>query len=373
MAIFEFVQCDAMPPGWKIGALLICGLGLRYCPWRFSLGALCSTLLPVAWLYYVIDPGVANMLETFSRHGMAQGLWLTVCGQIDEQSSAARTCELTPKLQKLYARSSDPHERFKPTPLRSGEYYEQYHGHLPQHLCTVHAALRQRVRCEQYIYLAGDSSLDNKHWFFSGWDTKEAQMERAAPFTAEPVNGYEQVFVSPGRMVKDISFWLNKAAEDRFGSGKVCTMMTSVEESTMRDRQGQEGPQLLAQDAFIREHLTTADSVIISVGGNDIALSPTVRTAVNMLLLTRMPQWLIRSGWAPGFGYFVRLFHTNLRHLVAELTENQVPRKVLVCMIYYLDEKATGSWADSTLAALGYDRDPEKLQVCSCSLQSGHL
>ena len=70
----------------------------------------------------------------------------------------------------------------------------------------------------------------------------------------------------------------------------------------MRDRQGPDGPRLLAQDVFIREHLTAADSVLISVGGNDIALSPTVRTVVNMLLLTRMPEWLIRTGWAPGFG-----------------------------------------------------------------------
>jgi hypothetical protein len=34
-----------------------------------------------------------------------------------------------------------------------------------------------------------------------------------------------------------------------------------------------------------------------------------------------------------------------------------------VCMIYYPDETADGSWADATLAALGYDQYPWKLQL----------
>jgi hypothetical protein len=58
-----------------------------------------------------------------------------------------------------------------------------------------------------------------------------------------------------------------------------------------------------AQDAFIRDHITRDDVLIVSVGGNDIALSPTLRTAVNMLLVTSSPCWLIRAGWAPGLGY----------------------------------------------------------------------
>ena len=38
------------------------------------------------------------------------------------------------------------------------------------------------------------------------------------------------------------------------------------------------------------------------------------------------------------------------------------PKKILVCMIYYLDEKAGGSWADRVLSLLGYDANPSKLQ-----------
>ena len=32
-------------------------------------------------------------------------------------------------------------------------------------------------------------------------------------------------------------------------------------------------------------------------------------------------------------------------------------------MLYFLDESPGGSWADGTLKALGYDRNPEKLQT----------
>merc|ERR1719240_599245 len=32
-------------------------------------------------------------------------------------------------------------------------------------------------------------------------------------------------------------------------------------------------------------------------------------------------------------------------------------------MLYFLDERAGGSWADFTLEKLGYNKDPEKLQL----------
>ena len=60
---------------------------------------------------------------------------------------------------------------------------------------------------------------------------------------------------------QDVSYWLNHEAEARLGRTKVCTMMTAVEESTMRDRESG----LLAQDAFIREHITPADSLVCRV------------------------------------------------------------------------------------------------------------
>ena len=51
--------------------------------------------------------------------------------------------------------------------------------------------------------------------------------------------------------------------------------------------------------------------------------------------------------------YFRRFFRSNLRRYVAQLTAKARPRKVLVCMIYYPDERPGFSWADMTLGHLG--------------------
>ena len=54
--------------------------------------------------------------------------------------------------------------------------------------------------------------------------------------------------------------------------------------------------------------------------------------------------------------YFRRFFRSNLRRYVAQLTAKDRPRTVLVCMIYYPDERSSGSWADMTLDHLGCAR-----------------
>ena len=53
-------------------------------------------------------------------------------------------------------------------------------------------------------------------------------------------------------------------------SDQVCTLMTAVEESTMRDRQGPAGRKLLAQDAFIRDHLRPDDCIVLSLGPHPV-------------------------------------------------------------------------------------------------------
>lgn len=178
-------------------------------------------------------------------------------------------------------------------------------------------------------------------------------------FTAEATNGYEGV-LRPPRMVKDVSYWMNHLAQERFGKGGVCTVNSSIEESTVEDR----AQSLLPQDKFLRDHVTEQDFVILSVGGNDIALRPTALTILNMFMITCSPYWLIRAGWAPGTGYFTRFFHTRIQELLRRMVAGPAkPSKVLVCMIYYLDERPGGSWADYVLGKLGYDSDPGKLQL----------
>merc|ERR1712187_1026702 len=83
-----------------------------------------------------------------------------------------------------------------------------------------------------------------------------------------------------------------------------------------------------------------------------------------MAMLTRCPDFLIRSGWAPGMAYFENLFGDKIQALVRRLVAGKAkPAKVLVCMIYFLDEQPGGSWADYVLEKLGYNSNPGKLQL----------
>ena len=72
---------------------------------------------------------------------------------------------------------------------------------------------------------------------------------------------------------------------------------------------------------------------------------------------------MIEAGWAPGLGHFTRLFKDQTAAYLRTLTRTCRPRAIAVCMLYYLDETPGGSWADSVLQKLNYNKDPEKLQL----------
>ena len=141
-------------------------------------------------------------------------------------------------------------------------YYEPFYGHDVEHLALALSALRRRH--DSVVFLAGDSSLDNKYWF-SSW--------------ADAVNGYETV-LEPPRMKRDVCYWINEQAE-REGKRLGC-LNAAVEATSLNDRAW---GRLLPQDAFIRDHITEDDVLVVSVGGNDVALSPLLCTAVNLAVL----------------------------------------------------------------------------------------
>ena len=82
-------------------------------------------------------------------------------------------------------------------------------------------------------------------------------------FLAPAVNGYEAL-LTPPRMVKDVSYWMNALAPE----ATVC-FNAAVEESTIRERaQAESG--LLPHDAWVRGKLGrggTHDVVVLSIGG----------------------------------------------------------------------------------------------------------
>jgi len=57
------------------------------------------------------------------------------------------------------------------------------------------------------------------------------------------------------------------------------------------------------------------------------------------------------------------MFGTRIEEYIKKLTSKTKPKLVLVCMIYYPDEAHVPGWAGPSLGALGYNSNPEKLQL----------
>jgi hypothetical protein len=270
-----------------------------------------------------------------------------------------------------YCTTAAPHNS---NMISSSSFYGEYHGHLIPHLREVHDVLRTRNKT--LIFLAGDSSLDNKHWFHD---------------SAPAVNGYEHI-LDPPKSRADIAYWMNFELQKRGFRDNVATINCAVEESALSDRLC---GRLLPQDAFIRDYITENDVLVVSVGGNDIALKPSPCTICNILSLvccsttsclkhcscgTALPCddcsngcccscFSNLLGFPCGFGYFVHLFRSRVESFLHKLLQThsaqhrKKPKLVVVCMIYYLDMQPGNSWAEPALRGLQYNSNPDKLKT----------
>jgi len=248
-----------------------------------------------------------------------------------------------------------------PAMVPSAEFYKTYSGHATHYLQQVLEALRGRHR--GVVFQAGDSSLDNKYWIHA---------------RGQALNGYETV-LDPPSMKKDVCYWMNAELSECGRGGllpglsaqpSLCALNTAVEASTLGERVGGWiSESLLEQDEFIRDNISTDDYLVVSVGGNDIALAPTLSTIACILTLVyTASDGAIQDGSAWGLGHFVSMFRDQLRRYIELLLERTKPRKVLVCMIYYPDVSGEGSWADFALSALSYNSDPRRLQAAIASV-----
>lgn len=227
--------------------------------------------------------------------------------------------------------------------ISSQEFYKTYHGHPTNHLKDLLIGLKKLDPAKNCVYLSGDSSLDNKFWLASG-DYRPA------------LNGYEHI-LEPTLMKPDVCYHLNKFLKN----SNYYAINCAIEESTISARH----ESLLAQDKFIHNNIKNDDILIVSVGGNDIALSPSLGTIWNMVLLIYMNSLETimtdpKNAW--GMRYFVKMFKDSVKNYILKLIGVVKPKKIIVCMIYNPDEQMTGSWADRTLGYLGYNENPQKLQ-----------
>ncbi|PSN61590.1 hypothetical protein BS50DRAFT_143264 [Corynespora cassiicola Philippines] len=224
-------------------------------------------------------------------------------------------------------------------------FYYEWKGHPLEHLTLFHDVTRSIRPGKPVIWLAGDSSLDNKYWV--------QKRESSDPAPEIYLHTLDTPTPKP-----DVAFWMNEALEER-----ATCINSAVEESTLRDREGG----LLEHDQFIRNHIRKEDVLIVSVGANDVALRPTTNTIRHMLQV----GWLtslrrIENGKSSSLVYFIKeLFGDKVQNYIEALTARTKPRAVVVCMIYFPLEVKFGqkSWARVQLKLLGYDRWPGRIQA----------
>jgi hypothetical protein len=246
--------------------------------------------------------------------------------------------------------------------ISSSSFYNEFHGHKISHLEALLPELRGSSKA--IIWTAGDSSLDNKYWFRD---------------RARSVGTYRTV-LEPPVSVCDVTYWLHALGSP----AGMAAVNAAVEASTLNERTFRLRP----QDEFIRDHLSSDDILIVSVGGNDVALMPLPCTICSIVSLLNMPTACLERSYScgtcpiddaccgcgpslascacafpPCMGYVRHLFGTRTERYIRALTRFTKPKKILVCMIYFPDEAQAPSWAGRSLEALRYNSDPAKLQL----------
>lgn len=224
-------------------------------------------------------------------------------------------------------------------------FYDCYYGHELSHLEQMLPILRSATGSHEerrVIWLVGDSSLDNKFWLPDRW--------------LQAVNGYEAA-LEPAIARPDVARLMN--LEVLLRGMPYVVVNAAVEESTIAERAGG----LIPQDQFVRDNMRQGDVVVASVGGNDIALHPSLWTIWSMgMLVTVASDAAVQAGNASGMAHFVSMFGGGVEAYLRALCSKVTPALVIPCMIYFPHEKPGDSWADRTLGLLGYNRNPEFLQ-----------
>jgi hypothetical protein len=147
--------------------------------------------------------------------------------------------------------------------INASKFYFEYKGHTVSDLTQFRTITLAERPHKPIIYLAGDSSLDNKHWFSKTVEDTSLEVPSIYSSTLEPP-----------RPKLDVAFWMNHLLGER-----ATCINTAIEESMLRERDHT----LLSQDEFIRDNIRAEDVLIVSVGANDVALRPTAMTIFNML------------------------------------------------------------------------------------------
>ncbi len=212
-------------------------------------------------------------------------------------------------------------------------FYNNWKGHRVQDLERVFESLVTGQK-PPVVWLAGDSSLDNKAWVTSD---------------APACNGYEKV-LDPGMSRKDVCYWLNAKVPNPF-----VAINAAVEASTLGERIS-DG--LLPQDELVRDRIKSDDVLIVSVGGNDFALARSILKVGLMAFAVRVLPYVAQpvAAFAVSKG-----MKQQLCSFIQKLCERNAPRLIILCTIYYPCKYGSG-WPDKFLRWMGYDTDAKSIQ-----------
>lgn len=211
------------------------------------------------------------------------------------------------------------------------DFYTNYFGHPPYFLKQLITTKPSHVPT---IYLVGDSTLDNKYWIPNHEEDHPNPHFRAA--------------LSTNVLCRDISYWLARLYDWQAYTPMNC----AVEQTTLRQRL-KNG--LYPQDELVRDHIDERDVLVVSLGGNDIALEPTLPT-----ILAVLGSVYLGGEW--GMSSLKHLFRDQLQRYISQLISKRKPRLIVVCMLYFPDETVRPSWAGTVLRLLSYNSSPRRLQ-----------
>lgn len=221
------------------------------------------------------------------------------------------------------------------------QFYNNYFGHLPHHLSDL---IEHKPSNVPTLYLVGDSTLDNKYWIPDQNELHPNPYIRSR-LSRKPDN-------TPLPLHRDIAYWLSGV----YQADEYTVINCAVEQSMLRTRTSKRSGKLFPQDELTRDNLKKDDVLVVSVGGNDVALIPTVTTALSVVANVFL-------GGRFGMDNLKYLFRDELQKYVELVTEKCRPRLVVLCMTYFPDENSSQkSWAGWVLQLLNYNRAPQWLQ-----------
>lgn len=188
--------------------------------------------------------------------------------------------------------------------ISSYAFYENYYGHLITHLREILKLPRNK------IYLAGDSTFDNKKWVSEN--------------KSKAINGYENI-LDPPEMVMDVSYFVNLLQKDY-----VC-INAAQEEASIGEKNI-----LTANDQFILENIKEEDILIVSIGGNDVVLKPSAQTILNFgLLLLMNTSESISQNPKEKLKFILNIFKEEQEKYIRKLISKRKPKKIIICGVYY--------------------------------------